>query len=437
MNKQILRLAIPFIISNLTVPLVSTVDTSLMGHFGSQAHLGAIGLGSSIFNFLYWNFAFLRMSMAGFTAQAFGAGNRKESGILLGRSFIIAILGAFLLIILQVPIGRLSFLIARGDPLVEQYALEYFYIRIYAAPATIGLYAILGWFIGLQNARVPMIVSLLINAINIGVSTLLVLVFDMKSGGVAWGTVVAQYSGLTLAIIIVLRKHRDVLREIKLAELFRGGSFHRFFSVNRDVFVRTFFVIFVLTYYNFASAGQGKAILGVNVIFLQLIYAFSFFIDGFANAAEALVGRFIGESDRKNLQRAVGTLFKWGGGLGVAFTVTYALIFDFLLKIFTVDPEILTLADDYAAWIMFLPIISVTAFVWDGIYLGATAAKEQRNATLIASILFFLIYYSLRDAIGNHALLFAQLSFFGIRGIVQTIYYKTAILERFFKAECK
>jgi len=377
------------------------------------------------------------MSMAGFTAQAFGAGNQKESGILLGRSFLIAISGALLLIFLQIPIGRLSFWIARGDSQVENYALEYFYIRIYAAPATIGLYAILGWFIGIQNARVPMLVSLLINVINIGVSTLLVLVFDLKSSGVALGTVIAQYSGLTLAIIIVLKKHKDVLKEIKLAELFRGGSFQRFFSVNRDVFVRTFFVIFVLTYYNFASAGQGKAILGVNVIFLQLIYAFSFFIDGFANAAEALVGRFIGEHDKINLQKAVRTLFKWGGGLGIAFTVTYTLIFEFLLKIFTLDPEILKLADDFAAWIMFLPVISVAAFVWDGIYLGATAAKEQRNATLVATIVFFLIYYFLRSAIGNHALLLAQLSFFGIRGIVQTIYYKTAILERFFKVDDK
>ncbi|MGD2033660.1 MAG: MATE family efflux transporter [Bacteroidales bacterium] len=435
MNRQILKLAVPFIISNITVPLVSTVDTALMGHFGTQAHLGAIGLGSSIFNFLYWNFTFLRMSMAGFTAQAYGANDKKESATLLGRSFLIAMAGAALLLVFQKPIAGLSFLIARGDPLVEQFASEYFYIRIYAAPATIGLYAILGWFIGMQNAKVPMIISLLINLVNIGVSVLLVLVFDMKSSGVAWGTVAAQYSGLLLAVLIVFKYHRGILDRIELSLLFKGNSVSRFFSVNRDVFVRTFLVIFVLTYYNFASAGQGIAILGVNVIFLQLIYAFSFFIDGFANAAEALIGRFIGERNKPDLQKSVRTLFLWGGGLGLAFTVAYSLVFDLMLKLFTSDTEIISLAADYSAWIMFLPVISFSAFVWDGIYLGATAAKEQRNATLIAAVIFFSIYFFLRNTLGNHALLLAQLTFFGIRGIVQTIYYKTAILERFFKAE--
>lgn len=205
-----------------------------------------------------------------------------------------------------------------------------------------------------------------------------------------------------------------------------------FFKVNRDVFIRTFFVISVLTYYNFASANQGKVILGINVIFLQMIYAFSFFIDGFANAAEALVGRFIGERNKKDFQQAVKTLFLWGAILGLTFSAVYLAAFSSIMKFYTIDYEIISRAKEFAHWIMFLPLISFTAFVWDGIYLGATAAKEQRNATLIAALVFLLLFFVLREQMGNHALLLAQLSFFALRGIIQTFYYKSAILDRFF-----
>jgi multidrug resistance protein, MATE family len=432
-NRQILRLAIPFIISNITVPLVGTVDTALMGHFGSQAHLGAIGLAGSIFNFLYWNFAFLRMSMAGFTAQAFGAGDKDESATLLGRSVCIALIGAILLVILQVPIAKLSFFISQGGADVEMYAREYFYIRIYAAPATLSLYAITGWFIGIQNARVPMITSLIVNLVNIGASAFFVIVLKMDSTGVAWGTVLAQYAGLAFVVIVMFSNHRKTIDLIRFRNLFSGGSMWRFFQVNRDVFIRTFFVIFVLTYFNFASAKQGNVILDINVIFLQLIYAFSFFIDGFANAAEALVGRFIGEQNKSGLKLAVKTLFYWGAILAGVFTISYFLFYNQLIKIYTNDSEIINRAKEYAHWIMILPLISFTAFVWDGIYLGATAAAEQRNATLISAIVFFTIFFTFKGSLGNHALLIAQLCFFALRGIIQTIYYKSAILDRFFK----
>lgn len=433
MNRQILRLAIPFIISNITVPLVGTVDTALMGHYGTQAHLGAIGLAGSIFNFLYWNFAFLRMTMAGFTAQALGANDRKESAILLGRSFVLAMVGALLIILLREPIAHIAFRIARGGPDVETIAVEYYRIRIFAAPATVGMYALIGWLIGMQNARLPMLLSLVINSVNIGISALLVIRFNMKSTGVAWGTLIAQYSGLFTSLVIILFRYRSYLLLIRPLHLFRGGSMLNFFRVNRDVFVRTLFVITVLTFYNFASAGQGKVILGVNVIFLQLIYAFSFFVDGFANASEALVGKFIGAKDRSSFERAVRYLFYWGSALAVLFSAGYFLAFDPIMHIYTDDKEIILAAREFAGWIMFLPLISITAFIWDGIYLGATAAREQRNATLLAALVFLAVFYGLRNSIGNHALLMAQLSFFAIRGVIQTFYYKTAILGRFFE----
>ena len=211
MNKQILRLAIPFIISNITVPLVSSVDTALMGHLGSTAHLGAIGLGSAIFNFLYWNFAFIRMSTVGMTAQEFGAKNHSEMGRLLGRSLWIAMLGAGLLLLFRNQIGHFSFWISKGDPEVENIALNYFKIRIYAAPATLCLFALTGWFIGMQNAKAPMSIAILVNIVNLGLNFLFVAGMGMKAEGVALGTVIAQYSGLILGIIIILTKYKKYL----------------------------------------------------------------------------------------------------------------------------------------------------------------------------------------------------------------------------------
>ncbi len=428
MNRQILRLAIPFIISNITVPLLGTVDTALMGHLGSTSHLGAIGLSSSIFNFLYWNFAFLRMSMAGMAAQAYGADNKPELSVLLQRSCLLALAGALILIGFQIPIGRLAFWIVKGEPDVEQYALQYFSIRIYAAPATLVLYAIVGWFIGMQNARAPMWIAIIVNGVNIACSAFFVMGLGMKSEGVAWGTLIAQYSGLVTAMYILWKKYREYLQRVPWSRLFQGSSFSRFFKINRDVFIRTFFVILVLTYYNFASAGDGSLILGVNVIFLQLLYTFSFFIDGFANAAEALVGRYVGERNPDRLRSTVRNLFLWGGGLGLGFTLAYGFGFDRLIRIFSHDAELLALAAQYSGWIMWLPLVACAAFVWDGIYLGATATREYRNATLVAAALFFALYYLFRGSCGNHALLMGQMVFFGMRGIVQTIYYKTAIL---------
>ena len=415
------------------MPLVGSVDVMLMGHLGSQAHLGAIGLAGSVFNFIYWNFAFLRMSMAGFTAQAFGAKNTNEASVLLGRSFLLAMAGAFLVLVLQIPIEKLAFYLAKADADVEEYARIYFRIRIYAAPATIGMYSIIGWLIGMQNARATMVIALAINLVNILFSAFFVVVLKMDSEGVAWGTLIAQYTGLLIAMIILLRKYKSYIVRIRVNELFVGGSILKFFSVNTDIFVRTFFIMLVLTYFNFASAEQGKVVLGINVIYLQLIYVFSFFIDGFANASEAIVGRFIGENNKSAFQKSVRTIFIWGISLATIFSTVYLIAHKPLVKLYTSDVEIIRNATDYAVWIIILPLVSIAAFIWDGIYLGATASREQRNATLLAAVIFITLYLSLRSRLGNHALLIAQLAFFATRGVVQTIFYKSAILQRYFK----
>jgi MATE family multidrug resistance protein len=403
-----------------------------MGHLGSTAHLGAIGLGSAIFNFLYWNFAFIRMSAVGLTAQAYGACNDSEIGKLLGRSLWVALIGAVLLLVFRNQISHISFLISKGEADVESFANDYFSIRILAAPATLGLYALTGWFIGMQNAKAPMFISILVNVMNLGFNFLFVIGFDMKSEGVAWGTVIAQYSGVLLGIIIVFKRYKKYLKYITPEVLFNLKDYGRFFKVNADIFIRTFAIIAVLTWYNFASAEKGNLLLGVNVIFLQLVYAFSFFTDGFANACEALVGKYYGKKQVDELKKVIKYIFLWGLAIAMVFTLLYAFGWRSIMHIYTSDHEIISEASNYIAWIVAIPLVSIITFVWDGVYLGATATAEQRNATIIAALLFFVVYKLLDSRVDNHGLLLAQLVFFGVRGLLQTLWYKPAIINKIF-----
>ena len=430
MNKRILQLAIPFIIGNITVPLLGTVDTALMGHFGKTSDLGAIGLASSIFNFLYWNFAFIKMSTVGLTAQEFGRKDQHKISNLLAQSMFLSFVGAFILILFKNPLLKLCLLVMEGDITVESLVADYYKIRIYAAPATIGIYTLTGWFIGMQNAKAPMFLSILVNILNLGFNFLFVVKFNMKSEGVAWGTLLAQYGGFIAGILILFSKYRKYLRLISLRKVIDWDSLSRFLNVNKDIFIRTFFVIFVLTFYNFISTKEGGVILGVNVIFLQLVFAFSFFLDGFANAAEALVGRFVGEKDVLKLKLVIKYLFYWGIIIALIFTLAYLLGNKWILRVYTSKSEILEAADSFIIWIILLPAFSFVAFIWDGIYLGATSVKVYRNSTLVAALLFFTVYYCLYNGIGNHSLLLAQLIFFGARGIIQTIFYKKAIITK-------
>lgn len=430
MNRQILRLAIPFIISNITVPLVSSVDTALMGNFGTTAHLGAIGLGSAIFNFLYWNFAFLRMSTVGLTAQEYGIDNKKEIATILGRAMFVAMLGALALLLFQNPIGKLALHIIKGDEDIENYAHSYYSIRIWAAPATIGLSALTGWFIGVQNAKAPMLTAIIVNVVNIGLSYVFVAIFKKNSEGVAIGTVVGQYCGFAIALVILLTKYREYIRLIDFKLILNLRAYKKFFLINLDIFIRTLAIILVLTWYNVASAEKGKVILGVNVIFLQLVYAFSYFTDGFANAAEALVGKYYGAKKILQLKKVVKHLFYWGIGIATMFTLVYVFAWENLLSIFSKDKNIIPYAAEYIGWIWAIPLVSILTFIWDGVFLGATATAIQRNTTIVAATLFFISYKLLEPIYGNHALLFAQLVFFGMRGILQTIYYKSAVLKR-------
>ncbi|MFT3737567.1 MAG: MATE family efflux transporter [Breznakibacter sp.] len=417
----ILRLALPNIVTNLTVPLLSMVDLHLMGYLNSEVYMGAVAMGNVIFNFVYWGFAFLRMSMSGMVAQAFGSNNISGSAEIFWRGLMLVALGSLLLIILQVPIVKFSMLLMEGNPDVKQLAGQYFHIRIWSAPATIAQMVFFGWFLGMQNAFVPMLVSVTVNVVNIACSFLLVRVVGLDIAGVAWASVVAHYVGLLLCIWFLKTRFAFVVSHINIRRLWHMDGYGKLLHVSGDIFVRTLCVIAVFTFFTSQSAGMGNTVLAANSVLVQFLLFFAYFLDGFAYAAEAVVGRLVGRGSYLQLKRAVKQLFIWGGLFAVVFTFLYLLLADKLMRILTNNPAVVVEAANYFVWVAFVPLASFMSFIWDGVYIGSTASKAMRNTMLFATVFFFFLpFVALRATLGNHAIWLAMVLFFLMRGVAQT-----------------
>lgn len=431
MNRKILQLAVPNIISNISVPLLSMIDLSLMGHLETEAHINAIALGGMIFNFIYWGLAFLRMGTVGFTAQAFGQRDLKECLLVLQRALLMAFSGGLLIIILQKPILELSFLIIETSSETEYFARQYFSIRIFAAPASIGLFAFTGWFIGMQNAKTPMVVTIVVNALNILFNFLFVFGFAMKSDGVAWGTLIAQYCGLVFAVFFIFRYYKKLFKYKAPEQLLRLDAIKHFFKVNANIFIRMLAVIFVFSFFTTQSAKIGDTVLAVNTLLMQFLMFFSFLADGFAYAGEALVGKYIGAKDRNGLRLSVKWLFVWGIGIACLFTAVYFFAGENILYLLTDNPDIISNAAPYLIFIVVLPVSGFAAYIWDGIFIGATASKAMRNSMLVAAFFVFLpVYYFLFPYIGNHSLWLAMILFMFTRGVYLTFIAKKEVFKQ-------
>lgn len=422
MRKRILDLAIPNIVSNITVPLLGLADLVLLGHLSTANHIGAIALGGAIFNFIYMGFIFLRMSTVGFAAQAHGANNPLAQAHILGRALLIALLSAIMLIISQLPIAQLGFWLLDGSADVENFAQTYFYIRIYAAPATLALYALSGWFLGMQNARIPMIIALVVNLVNVGANAFFIVALNMHSSGVALGTVIAQYTGLLVALFFLFRKYKNIIRLLSWAEILYWNEIKRYMQVNSDIFIRTILLISVLTFFTARSASYGTNLLAANTLLLQFFMLFSYFMDGFASAAEALTGKFLASKKKLAFGFMLKLIFKWGVWLSAFFTIVYALASDSILRIFTDEQNILNAATDYRWWVVVIPFVSFASFLWDGVFIGATFSKQMRNSMFIASSVFFGIVF-LPIEQNNHWLWAAMVLFLLARGVVQTVQF--------------
>ncbi|OJJ15182.1 MATE family efflux transporter [marine bacterium AO1-C] len=418
MNKKILRLAIPNIISNISVPLLSMVDLMLMGHLESEAYIGAVALGGMIFNFIFWGLGFLRMGTTGFTAQALGNRRLDEALLVLTRAGGVALLAALVVIVLQIPIGWLSFQLIQGSAEVEQIALSYFYIRIYAAPAALGLYALNGWFLGMQNAKAPMFISILVNIANIGLNYWLVVKLGLKAEGVAIGTVIAQYLGLIAGIFIFVTRYRKLFKYFSVKKAVQKSDLWQFFKVNNDIFIRTLALITTFSFFYAESAKFGNQMLAANSLLMQFLSLMAYGIDGFAFAAESLVGKAVGARDASLLKHTIRYIFRWGIGLAALFSLTYAVAGKVILQVLTNQAQVIETAMNYIGWVILAPLVNAFCFIWDGVYIGATASKAMRETTLVATFEVFLPAYYITMAWGqNHSLWLAFTLFMVARGV--------------------
>lgn len=412
LNKSILALAVPAIVANITTPLLSLVDIAIVGHLGSAAFVGAIAVGGTMFNMLYWLFGFLRFGTSGLTAQAVGRNDSADRQLTGLRSLLIGATFGLLLILLSRPIATLALDIMDPDAPTRAMAALYFSTLIWGAPAVLMQYALTGWFVGSQNTRLPMIISLVINLVNILASLLLVYGLNLGIRGVALGTLIAQWTGCLLALFLAR------LRPAPLADILRADCLRRFFSVNISIFLRTLCLIAVTVWFTRAGARQGEVMLAVNTLLLQLFTLFSYFMDGFAFAAEALCGKFFGAGDRAGLRRCIRRFMLWGGAVAIVFTAIYAIGGEGFLCLLTDDGIVLDAAREFRLWGIAIPLAGFMAFTWDGIIIGLTRTRLMLVSMAAATALFFLLWALLSPLLGNHALWLAFVAYLLTRGLL-------------------
>ena len=428
-NKELLKLAIPNILSNISVPLLSSVDTALMGH-ESVKHLGAVGIGAMVFNFLYWNFGFLRMGTTGFASQAFGANDKQEVINTLFRSAFLALIISFILILFGGGLGNIACQLMNVQEGQFDLVYEYFTIRIWAAPASLLLFTLFGWFFGMQNAIFPLLVTITLNLTNIFVSFYLVRYMGMGIAGVAWGTVIAQYTGLLIALLLFMVKYRQLLTDLNAQALKRLDKLSLFLKINGDIFLRTFCLTFVFGFFYAQSSKMQANTLEINTILMQFLNWMSYGVDGFAYAAESLVGKYLGASNKDKLKLAVRQSFRWGMGMALVYALVYLFFGESLLAIFTNDPILIAASSAYLYWMFILPIAGTPCYIWDGIFVGLAASREMRNGMLIALLSFLLSYFLLKTNYGNDGLWASLTIFLVFRALILWIYYRRGSFER-------
>ena len=445
-NRQILNIAVPSIITNITVPLLGLVDVAIVGHIGDAAYISAIAIGSMLFNIIYWVFGFLRMGTSGMTAQAYGQRNFSEMWQLLVQSMTVAMGVAFIFLLLQYPVREAGLWFMNTPEASRPLVRDYFNICIWGAPAMLGLYGLSGWYIGMQNTRIPMLVSILQNVVNILMSLLLVFGLEMKIKGVATGTLIAQWVGFGVALLfwyVNYRRHfrRTGLQENKDTRLQENKdtrlqvssfprslvpSFPRFFSVNRDIFLRTIALVAVNTFFISAGAKQGSLILAVNTLLMTLFTLYSYFLDGFAYAGEAVGGRYWGSKQLQPFREVTRGLFLWGGGVMLLFTVIYAIGGAQFLHLLTNNEDVIRASAAYFPWALVIPLCGLAAFIFDGLFIGMTATRGMLISCVTATVVFFVVYVLLEPYWKNHALWLAFVLFLFTRGFVQYLLFRKA-----------
>lgn len=416
------------ILSNISVPLLGMVDTGVTGHLENPSYLGAVAIGSTIFSFLFMGVNFLRMGTTGITAQRFGAGDHEGLRVALGQAVIVALVIALVFLVLQKPISHFSMLLLGPDATITAYAKEYFSIRIWSAPAILTNLVLIGWFIGLQNVRAPLFIVLATNITNICLDLLFVVVLGMTVDGVAAASVIAEYIGVLLAITLALRelkKHRGHWPWRKLTAIREYGTF---FSINANLFLRTMALVFTFSFITAQGARLGGLLLAANAILLNLQMLLAFALDGFAHAAEALVGKAIGQKSRAAVEQAVAISLRWSLYVAGGFSALFAIFGTGMINLLTDLQEVRDIAVHYLPWLIASPLISVWSYLYDGVFVGATRARDMRNIMLASTLLVFLPSWYLLQPLGNHGLWLAFILFMASRGIGMHFAYRRHIL---------
>ncbi len=419
-DHQILKLALPSIISNITVPLLGLCDVVIMGHVGGARQIGAIAVGSMIFNVMYWLFGFLRMGTSGLTSQAFGAQRHDEAATMLWRGLLVGVGIGVLFILCQWPLRSLSLWMMQTSADIRPLVTTYYNICIWGAPAMLGLYSLTGWYIGMQNTRIPMLIAISQNVVNIGASLTLVLGFGMGVEGVACGTVIAQWTGFLSSLWLLRRYFGQMLRQYHIDINRLTSGLGRFFRLNLDIFLRTVCLVAVNLYFTSAGSAQGSLILAANTLLMQFFMFYSYIMDGFAYAGEALAGRYYGAQEPQMLSTTIRRLFRWGIAVAVVFTMIYWIGGSSILQLLTSDHRVVATANDYLPWAILVPAAGMAAFVWDGIFIGLTASRGMLQSCFVASVSFFVLYFACFPWLGNHALWLALLVYLALRGLAQT-----------------
>lgn len=431
LNREILRLSLPTIVSNVTIPLLGICDTAISGHLGSELFLSAIAVGSVMMNVVFWIFGFLRGGTTGITANALGAGDHSEISKVLYRALTIAFVAGALLIVFQESIFNGLWYVAGGSEEIKEYVRDYFTIRIWGAPALLAVIAISGWFVGMQTTFYPMLIAILTNVVNICVSYTLAFPLGYGFNGVAIGTFVSNWLGLAVALGCMLWFLKGKILKCTFSNLIKG-NWWRYFSVNGNLFLRSLFIICVTMGVTAAGARIGTLTLAVNIIVMQYFQFFSFFIDGFAYSGEALVGLRFGERNIELLNKSVTRLLQWTAGMAVIFSLGYFLGLESLTSLLTDSEIVIQGVLELVLWVSLIPLVSCWSFIFDGFYVGITDTFKMMISTLLGGIIFFIVigidYLGTPLPFdGNKVIWTAFISYLFIRGLYLALMWKASV----------
>ena len=432
MHKEILSLAIPSIVTNITVPLLGLVDVAIVGHMGDASYIGAIAVGTMMMNVICWLFGFLRMGTSGMTSQAYGRGDSKEAATILFQAIALGAAIGILFVLFQPLLLRLFLFFMRPSDEIRAFASVYFHVCVFGLPAALVMYGLTGWFIGMQDTRTPMMVSIFQNIVNIMTSLLLVYVFGMKVEGVALGTLTAQYSGLLLALYILRRKYAShyqllfsqfTLKPVVYSSFSYKHTLNRFFRVNRDIFLRTLFLVAVNAAFTSVGSRQGDVILAVNTLLFQFFTLYSYIMDGFAYAGEAICGKYYGAGNAPSFHACIRRLFAWGVIMTVVYTAAYYFGANDILHVLSNEQTVIEASEPYLLWVALIPVAGMGAFIWDGVFIGITDSRGMLLSCFVAAIVFAIMLSLFFTTMGNHALWLALLSYLLARGVMQTMLF--------------